>query len=361
MWCLPVRHVACSTPATAAGTACARASASRFAPTLELALALPHPTASLTCGSIGEQDSILQNRINENTDRMSEIMASSTIGSRAGSRLGNSRSRPGSSTSNRPQSAMSSSAKGFDHRVQSGRPLSAMSQSANRQVSGGLGWSEPADDTRGDRGGGCEVWDDSDKTKEIFPKDQFGQSQYKKDFGLSATKWGGRRDQLHKQEPIGPSSFKPRLQFRPTSASSRQSRQPDEMSQCSERSVGSQKGVPKARVDVLLRQLRLLCYRKVKGNGSDVSVREVFRHFDSNKDEDEDGAGIDAHEFYSALTKLMLGTAEDGLVTEEEAEMMFKQIDVNAGGTIDYREVAQMLSQPGWDSRLVGRLSNVLL
>jgi hypothetical protein len=302
----------------------------------------------------------LQSRINENTDRMSEMMASSFNGSRAGSLLGT-RSRPGSSTSNRPQSAMSSSAKGFDHRVQSGRPLSAMSHSANRQVSGGLGWSEPGEGTRGDRGGACEVLDDSDQTKPIFPKDHFGESQYKTHFSLSATKWGGRRDQLHKQGPVGPSSFKPKLQFRPASASSRQSRQPDEMSQCSERSVGSQKGVPQKRVDFLLRQLRLLCYRKVKGNGSDVSVREVFRHFDSNKDEDEDGAGIDSHEFYSALNKLMLGTPEDGLVTEEEAEMMFKQIDVNGGGTIDYREVAQMLSQPGWDSRLVGRLSNVLL
>ena len=42
----------------------------------------------------------------------------------------------------------------------------------------------------------------------------------------------------------------------------------DEMSQCSERSFGaSQTGVPQQRVDFLLRQLRLLCYRKVKGNG----------------------------------------------------------------------------------------------
>ena len=120
-------------------------------------------------------------------------------------------------------------------------------------------------------------------------------------------------------------------------------------------------GVPQQRVDFLLRQLRLLCYRKVKGNGSDVSVREIFRHFDSNKDEDEDGAGIDAGEFYDMLQKLMLGTPEDGLVTEEEAHLMFKQIDTNNGGTIDYREVAQLLSQPGWDARLVGRMSNVLL
>ena len=61
------------------------------------------------------------------------------------------------------------------------------------------------------------------------------------------------------------------------------------------------------------------------------------------------------------LQKLMLGTPEDGLVTEEEAHLMFKQIDTNNGGTIDYREVAQLLSQPGWDARLVGRMSNVLL
>ena len=57
----------------------------------------------------------------------------------------------------------------------------------------------------------------------------------------------------------------------------------------------------------------------------------------------------------------MLGTPEDGLVTEEEAHLMLKQIDTNNGGTIDYREVAQLLSQPGWDARLVGRMSNVLL
>ena len=136
------------------------------------------------------------------------------------------------------------------------------------------------------------------------------------------------------------------------------SRQTDEMSETSSHAGGS---VPTQRVDFLLRQLRLLCYRKVKGNGSDVSVREIFRHFDSNKDEDEDGVGIDVDEFTSALQKLMLGTPEDGLVTPEEAACMFRKIDTNNGGTIDYREVAQLLSQPGWDHRLVARRSNVLL
>ena len=66
-------------------------------------------------------------------------------------------------------------------------------------------------------------------------------------------------------------------------------------------------------------------------------------------------------EFTTALQKLMLGTPEDGLVSEEEAACMFRIIDANNGGTIDYREVATLLSQPGWDYRLVGKRSNVLL
>ena len=30
-------------------------------------------------------------------------------------------------------------------------------------------------------------------------------------------------------------------------------------------------------------QLRVVCYRKVRGHGNDISVREIFRHFDSEK------------------------------------------------------------------------------
>ena len=56
--------------------------------------ALP-PPVSLTGGSMAWQDAVQSRRINENTDRMSELVASSFDGSRAGSRLGT-RSRPGS-------------------------------------------------------------------------------------------------------------------------------------------------------------------------------------------------------------------------------------------------------------------------
>lgn len=330
--------------------------------------ALP-PPVSLTGGSMAWQDAVQSRRINENTDRMSELVASSFDGSRAGSRLGT-RSRPGSAMagSSRPQSAMGGS-KGFDHRVQSGRPLSSMSNrshGSSRHASG-------ADYGHAPVGGACEEVDESDETKPIFRRPQ-DISSYSTAYTMSATKWGARQDPLHRG-PVG-ASFRPKLGFRPSSANSRRSRQDEEMSPpLSERSFGKLSGqmplkhsqtqavlgVPQQRVDFLLRQLRLLCYRKVKGNGSDVSVREIFRHFDSNKDEDEDGAGIDAGEFYDMLQKLMLGTPEDGLVTEEEAHLMFKQIDTNNGGTIDYREVAQLLSQPGWDARLVGRMSNVLL
>jgi hypothetical protein len=40
---------------------------------------------------------------------------------------------------------------------------------------------------------------------------------------------------------------------------------------------------------------------------------------------------------------------------------MFRMIDADNGGTINYREVALLLTQPGWDSRIVGRLSNIML
>ena len=42
-------------------------------------------------------------------------------------------------------------------------------------------------------------------------------------------------------------------------------------------------GVSKPHLDFLFKQLRQICYRKVRGNGNDVSIREIFRHFDSEK------------------------------------------------------------------------------
>ena len=247
----------------------------------------------------------------------------------------------------RPQSAMSG--RNFDHRVQIGRPLSAMGQTSNRS---GSALNATADTSN-------EIHEhERDEDGPIF-RAYTPLSSYTSAYSMRATKWAAPpRDALASRQgkDVGSTFARPKLQFRPGSAASR--RQDDEMSQCSDT---FDNGVPRQRVDFLLRQLRLLCYRKVKGNGSDVSVREIFRHFDSNKDEDEDGAGIDVDEFTSALQKLMLGTPEDGLVSVEEAACMFRKIDTNNGGTIDYREVAQLLSQPGWDSRLVGRMSNVLL
>lgn len=299
------------------------------------------------------QDRILKRRIDENTDRMGELMASSFDGSRAGSRLAASRSRP--------QSVLSNG--GSARRVQIGRPESGRPGSAMRPGSAGSqGSARSATVFDHDLDSMNEHHEhERDEEQQIF-RSQTPLSSYTSAYSLRATKFGAQpRDPLFNPKVPGKTkdlggTFKNKFQFRPSSAMSQGSG-----SSMSESSGLMSNGVPTQRVDFLLRQLRLLCYRKVKGNGSDVSVREIFRHFDSNKDEDEEGAGIDVDEFSSALQKLMLGTPEDGLVTLDEAACMFKKIDTNNGGTIDYREVAQLLSQPGWDHRIVGRKSNVLL
>jgi len=304
------------------------------------------------------EDRIMVRRINENTDRMSELVASSFDGSRSASRLAASRSPM------RPQSALSSG--GSAHRAQMGRP--ELGRSGSRPGSAMLpgsvmsqGSTLPASVMEHD---GLNEYHDfeRDEPEQIF-RTNAPLSSYTSAYSLKATKWGAQsRDLLFnskvpgKTKDLGGTFRSDKFRFRPASAMCERSN-----SRMSESSACFSNGVPKQRADFLLRQLRLLCYRKVKGNGSDVSVREIFRHFDSNKDEDEEGAGIDVDEFSSALKKLMLGTPEDGLVSEEEAACMFKIIDTNNGGTIDYREVAQLLSQPGWDHRLVGRKSNVLL
>lgn len=203
-------------------------------------------------------------RINENTDRMSELIASSFDGTRAGSRLAASRV----SSPVRPQSVTSSgSARG---QGQSGRPTSALSHIT-------LASEDAPDD---------------DEPPEIF-RTQTPMSSYTTAFSVRSTKWGApprnpfTRLPGSKQADMLASFQTPKgIQYRQGSAVRRD---------CDEMSVpsGLPFDVPKQRIDFLLRQLRLLCYRKVKGHGSDVSVREIFRHFDSNKDEDEDGAGID--------------------------------------------------------------------
>ena len=61
----------------------------------------------------------------------------------------------------------------------------------------------------------------------------------------------------------------------------------------------------KRNIDFLMKQLRDVCYAKVRGNGADISVREVFRHFDSDKEVGEDDAGehgIDKKEFVQAMS-----------------------------------------------------------
>jgi len=119
-------------------------------------------------------------------------------------------------------------------------------------------------------------------------------------------------------------------------------------------------GVKKERVDFLLRQLRQICYRKVRGHGNDVSVREIFRHFDSVKDSAGE-AGIDEAEFVQAVQRLMLGNARDGMITKQEAHCLFRRLDENDDHKIDYREIASNLSAPGWDARFLGTRSNILL
>jgi len=43
-------------------------------------------------------------------------------------------------------------------------------------------------------------------------------------------------------------------------------------------------------------------------------------------------------EFVLAVKRLMLGTAERGLIATEEACALFDRIDADKSGTIDYRE-----------------------
>lgn len=118
-------------------------------------------------------------------------------------------------------------------------------------------------------------------------------------------------------------------------------------------------GVSKPHLDFLFKQLRQICYRKVRGNGNDVSIREIFRHFDSEKH--GDAPGVDRDEFVLAVKRLMLGTAERGIISTDEAIALFDRIDADKSGTIDYRETASTLSMPGWDNKVLGKKSNVLL
>ena len=116
---------------------------------------------------------------------------------------------------------------------------------------------------------------------------------------------------------------------------------------------GAPKGVYKRNIDFLMKQLRDVCYAKVRGNGADISVREVFRHFDSDKEVGEDDAGehgIDKKEFVQAVKRLMLGSAPRGIITTAEAVALFDRIDADKSGNIDYRETAAVLSVPGWDN-----------
>ena len=57
----------------------------------------------------------------------------------------------------------------------------------------------------------------------------------------------------------------------------------------------------------------------------------------------------------------MLGTAERGIISTDEAIALFDRIDADKSGTIDYRETASTLSMPGWDNKVLGKKSNVLL
>jgi len=118
-------------------------------------------------------------------------------------------------------------------------------------------------------------------------------------------------------------------------------------------------GVSKTYLDFLFKQLRQICYRKVRGNGNDVSIREIFRHFDSEKH--GDAPGVDREEFITAVQRLMLGSPERGIINHDEAVALFDRIDADKSGTIDYRETAATLSLPGWDNRILGKKSNILL
>ena len=48
-------------------------------------------------------------------------------------------------------------------------------------------------------------------------------------------------------------------------------------------------------------------------------------------------------EFVLAVKRLMLGTAERGLIATEEACALFDRIDADKSGTIDYRETGLCL------------------
>ena len=62
-----------------------------------------------------------------------------------------------------------------------------------------------------------------------------------------------------------------------------------------------------------------------------------------------------------AVRRLMLGSAARGIITEAEACALFARIDADQSGTIDYRETAATLSLPGWDNKVLGKKSNILL
>jgi len=133
----------------------------------------------------------------------------------------------------------------------------------------------------------------------------------------------------------------------------------DEHHDMSDDEPGAAPGVKKHRIDFYFQQLRTVCYRKVRGNGNDVSIREIFRHFDSEKHGDV--PGIDRDEFVTAVKRLMLGSAQHGMITTDEAIALFNRIDSDGSGSIDYREASDTLSLPGWDNHKVGKKSNVLI
>mmetsp|Transcript_12836 Transcript_12836/g.39506 ORF Transcript_12836/g.39506 Transcript_12836/m.39506 type:complete len:152 (+) Transcript_12836:179-634(+) len=75
-----------------------------------------------------------------------------------------------------------------------------------------------------------------------------------------------------------------------------------------------------------------LMARKMKHSDGQDEIREAFKVFD------KDGSGkISANELWAVLTKL------GEKLTEEEANEMIKEADLNGDGEIDYQEFVKMM------------------
>mmetsp|Transcript_46489 Transcript_46489/g.123408 ORF Transcript_46489/g.123408 Transcript_46489/m.123408 type:complete len:89 (-) Transcript_46489:278-544(-) len=63
----------------------------------------------------------------------------------------------------------------------------------------------------------------------------------------------------------------------------------------------------------------------------------------------------------TVVKRMLLGNVVGGTINSAEASALFRRLDGDGDGVVDYRELAANLSAPGWDSRFIGHRSNILL